>query len=50
MEVEGVGWRWYWGGRRVRDGVGRGRREGGREVERGEKCESPLVFLIYRPA
>ena len=30
-----MGWRWYWGGRRVRDGVGRGRREGsgeGREV------------------
>ena len=25
-------------------------REGGREVERGEKCEGPFVFLIYRPA
>ena len=25
-----MGWRWYWGGRRVRDGVGRGGREGGR--------------------
>ena len=34
-----------WG---VRDGMGV--REGGREVERGEKCEGPLVFLIYRPA
>ena len=50
MEVEGVGWvgwRWYWDGRRVRDGVGRGGREGGGA---GEKCEGPLVFLIYRPA
>ena len=26
-----MGWRWYWGGRRVRDGVGRGRREGSGE-------------------
>ena len=36
-------------------GMGEGREmvwigEGGREVERGEKCEGPLVFLIYRPA
>ena len=54
MEVEGVGWRWYWGGRRARDGVGRGRREGGRVWEgeggreggkwRGERSVRVLLY------
>ena len=37
-----VGWRWYWGGRRVRDGVGRGGREGGRW--RGERSVRVLLY------